>query len=463
MFPAATCKKQDENAAAAEPPTLGVLRSKAQAAMLQVINSTPYKRKIWPLSPLPPDFSSPSTAREIHKLETIGAQGLQTYVFDNLPQELAATTTKDEWQIIAEALTSNITFSALLEDTIGHDDCPLHLTSTAIVDPKRSWLRYLGAFLSSQEHGPLRIKPWMNRHFVPLAEMIHFVSIHASSSVGSNARSEKKRPVTSTDDWKGSKRRALANVSNTSQSFPSNSSLPPNTSLPSSSSFEVWFFYTQKVIALTHFHRANAASTARTWEREGPHKNNENVNVQAASSAIARPSLSTNIKAQSSSSAIARPTSAVTFKPSSSSVPCTSWSFAHSKNDTLASCHRTILPVCLARFCRSSSLLNAKSTQLPRAVNKDQGAAKTKTQDYAPEPSRALVGIPKTRDQDQHAAKAKTPDAPALAHARVAIPKPLDKDQDAAKKTQDSAPVPVSAPVLRCTPREVMSLDFICN
>ncbi|KAF7344489.1 AAA domain-containing protein [Mycena sanguinolenta] len=390
---ATTCNKHESDENATEPPTPELLRYKLQAVMLQVINSVPYKRK---------------------SVAVVASPSWLFFAFHRCgdTQELAATATKDQWQIIVDALTSDITFSALIEDIIGRntkfEDSPLHLIATPIVHPKQSWLRYLGAFLSSQEHGPLRIKPWMDRHFVPLAEV---GLAHIKLAVGSNVRSEKKRPRLSTDDWKASKRRALANVTNT----------PPVAALKPIAVFKALVVFNKPRVYSTNLGKDKAPErpVLLPWnENVDPGSSSStvarlsiptNVNARSSSSESARPGLSTNVNTRSLSSAIARPTPPVTFKPwypyPSSSVPCTSWSFAHSKDDVLTNSHCTIIP-------------------LPRALDEVQEAAKTNQQ--------------------------KMQDALATVRAPVSIPRALDQDQEAATaKTQDSAPAPVG--ILRRT------------
>ncbi|KAJ7822030.1 hypothetical protein B0H13DRAFT_2376904 [Mycena leptocephala] len=167
----------------------------AQAAVLDTISSRTFKKKAWSLDTLPDGFwdkADRSTADAQVLLETQGLKTLRRFVFDDLPLQVLPST-DDEWnaspfqrlllpytqrgsQVVATALTSPETIKALLS-AIGHDHncttCPLHTSDSVILDVVKAFRIYLGARQSlsdDPELGFFRLKPWLRRHLVVLAE-----------------------------------------------------------------------------------------------------------------------------------------------------------------------------------------------------------------------------------------------------------------------------------------------------
>ncbi|KAJ7917662.1 hypothetical protein B0H13DRAFT_2322189 [Mycena leptocephala] len=140
----------------------------AQAAVLDTISLRTFKKKAWSLDTLPDGFwdeADRSTADAQVLLETQGLKTLRRFVFDDLPL-----------QVVATALTSTETIKALLA-AIGHDHncttCPLHTSDSVILDVVKAFRIYLGARQSlsdDPELGYFRLKPWLGRHLVVLAE-----------------------------------------------------------------------------------------------------------------------------------------------------------------------------------------------------------------------------------------------------------------------------------------------------
>ncbi|KAJ6496031.1 hypothetical protein C8R45DRAFT_152612 [Mycena sanguinolenta] len=206
----------------------------AQVAILKLINSASYKRKAWNLSTVSSNYSPPTTPAEEDELAAAGARGFGTYIFNTLRMEPEVAATDAEWDAITFGLTSRTTFMAL-SGALGHSQacsgCPLHLTPLPVIDAKRCWLIYFGTHLACRENAFLHLKPWLDRHFLPLAKVgLKRMRIALESSP--RGTTAKKRPPPRHDEGQNkNKRRALADVSNVSQTS--------MTQPPSASSAEV--------------------------------------------------------------------------------------------------------------------------------------------------------------------------------------------------------------------------------
>ncbi|KAJ7671397.1 hypothetical protein DFH06DRAFT_1468140 [Mycena polygramma] len=155
------------------------LSATAQMAVLKVIRSRTFATKAWPMTPLPPGYWAQEDNRTLGRQEALGEHGtkvLRQYFFDDVIGATLAS--ENEREILADVLTSSDTLDALLL-VLGHSaqclNCPIHPTPAAIQDTRRYFRIYIGALaLLTGDHkvGYFRIKPWLDRHFRLLADLI---------------------------------------------------------------------------------------------------------------------------------------------------------------------------------------------------------------------------------------------------------------------------------------------------
>ncbi|KAJ7900919.1 hypothetical protein B0H13DRAFT_2516139 [Mycena leptocephala] len=168
----------------------------AQGSISSAISSKPFKARLWSIDPLPNGFWAKSGRLTPAEYKKQGADAFRRFIFDDLRLQLSST--DDEWRA---TLTSPETFQGLLAALGPETFGDLVLINTTPMSGKEMFLIHFGALLSVSEDvtlGCFRLRPWLNRHFVGLAQC-GLVAIRPAVAKGKVAR--KRTQTDLKEEW----------------------------------------------------------------------------------------------------------------------------------------------------------------------------------------------------------------------------------------------------------------------